>query len=153
MSEVQKLNQANVTGHFDTQKRIFYVSYRNILNAETSLAAYSWLFMGGAAVGLENIYAFIFDFTQVQKFERENTLTTKKQSQTARAAVDLSRIPAALIVNNVYQEQMVLLSAKVNEVEERTRIVNSHAEAMTFIEQFHAKLKKADDEKEAKSNS
>jgi hypothetical protein len=107
--------------------------------------AYSWLFTQGANVGLENIYAFIFDFSQVQKFEKENTLTTKRQSQTARAAVDLSRIPAALIVNNIYQEQMVLLSAKVNEVEERTRIVKSHAEAMTFIELFHAKLKKADE--------
>lgn len=145
MNEIQKLNEANVTGYFDSQKRIFYISYRNTLDAETSLNAYSWLFVQGGLVGLENIYAFIFDFTQVQKFEKDNTLTTKRQSQTARAAVDLSRIPAALIVKTVYQEQMVLLSTKVNDVEERTRIVKSQAEAMSFIEQFHAKLKKADE--------
>ena len=145
MIDIPKLNEANVTGYFDSQKRIFYVNYHHTLNAETSLTAYGWLFSQGATVGIENVYAYIFDFTQVQKFERDNTITTKRQSQTARAVVDLSRIPAALIVHTVMQEQMVLLSARVNEVEERTRIVKSHAEAMSFIEQFHAKLKKADE--------
>jgi hypothetical protein len=144
MSELQKLNEPNVTGHFDIHNRIFYVTYRGTLNADTTNKAYMWLFIEGAKVNIANIHAFIFDFSQVTKFERENTFATKRQSQTARAAVDLSRIPAALVVKTVYQEQMVLLSTKVNEVEERTRIVKSQAEAMTFIDQFHAKLKKAD---------
>ena len=155
MSEVQNLNETNVTGYYDSYKRIFYVSYRHTLNAEASTQAYGWLFTEVPKVNIENVYAFIFDFTQVHKFGLENTIATKRQSQTARAVVDLSRIPAALIVHTVVQEQMVLLSAKVNEVEERTRIVKSQAEAMTFIEQFHMKLKKADEQaaKEARSGS
>jgi hypothetical protein len=153
MTEIQKLNEANVVGHYDSYKRIFYVSYRNTLNASTSAIAYGWLFTEVPKINIENVYAFIFDFTQVHRFERENTVATKRQSQTARAVADLSRVPAALIVNTVLQEQMVLLSTKINEVEERTRIVKSQAEAMTFIEQFHAKLKKADEAaaKEAKA--
>src|SRR5690242_16635271 len=135
MSDIQKLNEVNVIGHYDSYKRIFYVSYRNILNAESTALAYGWLFTEVPKINIENVYAFIFDFTLVAKFERENTMAAKRQSQTARAVVDLSRIPAALIVHTVLQEQMVLLSTKINEVEERTRIVKSQAEAMTFIEQ------------------
>lgn len=145
MPDVQKLNETNVSGYFDAQKRIFHVNYTGVLDAEATNKAYSWLFTQGTVVGgVENIYAFIFDFTKVSKFRRDNTFATKRQSQTAKVSVDLRRIPAALVVSNIYQEQMVLLSMKVNDVEERTKICKSHAEAMTFIELFHRNLAEKD---------
>jgi|GEM_PF-3406340 len=143
MPDVKKLDESGVSGYFDTNTRIFHVHYKGTLDADTTNRAYSWLFTQGTVVGgVENIYAFIFDFTKVTKFRRDNTFATKRQSQTAKVAVDLSRVPAALVVSNIYQEQLVLLSMKVNDVEERTKICKSHAEAMTFIELFHHNLAK-----------
>lgn len=152
MTNVQKLNEPNVTGYFDSDKRIFYVHYKGILDAEATNKAYTWLFtQGTVAGGIENIHAFVFDFTKVLKFRRDNTFATKKQSQTVKVSIDLSRVPAALVVKNIYQEQMVLLSTKVNDVEERTKICRSHAEALTFIDLFHLKLAKKDMENTKKS--
>ena len=145
MPDVQKLNEANVSGYFDKDTRIFHIHYKGILDAEATNKAYSWLFTQGTEVGgIDNIYAFVFDFTEVVKFRRDNTFATKRQSQTAKVSIDLSRVPAALVVKNIYQEQLVLLSMKVNDVEERTKICKSHAEAMTFIDLFHQKLAKRD---------
>ncbi len=152
MPDVQKLNEASVSGYFDDYTRIFHVHYKDILTADTTNKAYSWLFTQGTVVGgIENIHAFVFDFTEVVKFQRDNTFATKRQSQTAKVSIDLSRVPAALVVKNIYQEQMVLLSMKVNDVEERTKICKSHAEAMTFIDQFHQKLARKDQEDNRKS--
>ena len=66
MANVQKLNEPNVTGYFDSDKRIFHVHYRGILEAETTNKAYAWLFTHGIPLGVENVQAFIFDFTEVK---------------------------------------------------------------------------------------
>lgn len=150
--QVQALDEPTVSGHFDPYRRIFFVFYKGTLTADATNKAYAWLFTQGQVVGgIDNIYAFVFDFTEVGKFRRDNTFASRKQSITARANIDLSRVPAALVVKNFYQEQMVLLSMKVNRVEERAKICNSHAEAMTFIDQFHRKLAKQDQAVQRKS--
>lgn len=149
MSQIQPLNEADLRAYYDNDKKIFFIHYIGTLTADTTTKAYAWLFQNGLSIGIENIRAFVFDFTKVTKFRRDNTFASKRQSQTANKVVDLSRIPAALIVNTIYQEQMVILSMKVNGVEERTRICKSHAHAMAFIEQFHRELTKRD-EAEAK---
>lgn len=142
MPKVLPLNETNITAYYDEDKHIFFVSYRENLTADTTNKAYAWLLQSG--VPIEDVRAFIFDFTAVSKFRRDNTFASKRQSQTVNAVVDLSRIPVALIVDTIYQEQMVVLSLKVNGGEERTKICKSHAIAMTFIDQFHQKLAKRD---------
>ena len=149
MSQIQSLNEPDLKAYFDSDKQIFFIHYVGMLTSENTDRAYAWLFQNGLTLGIENIRAFIFDFTKVTKFRRDNTFASKRQSQTANKVVDLSRVPAALIVNTIYQEQMVILSMKVNGVEDRTQICKSHARAMTFIEQFHRNLAKKD-EAEAK---
>lgn len=144
MPQVNPLNETNVTAYYDENKHIFFVSYKGNLTADITNKAFAWLFQSG--VPIETIYALIFDFTAVAKFRRDNTFATKRQSQTVNAVVDLSRIPVALIVDTIYQEQMVLLSMNINKVEERTKICKSHTQAMTFFEEFHQKLAKHDAE-------
>jgi hypothetical protein len=151
MPNVMPLNEPNLSGNFDADKQIFHIHYRGTLTADITTKAYSWLFQNGNTVGLDNIRAFIFDFTKVSQFRRDNTFAAKRQSQTANAVVDLSRIPAALIVNTIYQEQMVILSMKVNGVEDRTKICKSHTHAMSFIEHFHQELAKRDAEETKKA--
>jgi hypothetical protein len=143
MSLIPALDEPNVSGRFDTQENIFYVYYKNTLTADATNKAYAWLFKHGAVVGI-NIRAFVFDFTQVKLFQRENTRAAQNQSRRANATSDLSRIPAALVVQTHYQEQLVLLSMMANKVEERTRICHSHDEALQFIDDFHYKLKHQD---------
>lgn len=149
MSQIQPLNESDLRANYDSDKKIFYVHYVGTLTSEATKRAYAWLFQNGLSIGIENIRAFIFDFTDVTRFRRDNTFASKRESQTANRVVDLSRIPVALIVDTIYQEQMVLLSMMVNGVEDRTKICKSHAHAMTFIDQFHRNLAKRD-EAEAK---
>ena len=142
MVKIVPLQDTTVDAYFDEERSMFFVRYRGTLTSEATNRAYLWLLAAGGAVGLDHIRAFIFYFTAVQQFTRENVVAAKKQSTQANALVDLSRIPAALIVKNFYQEQFVLLSMKANNVEERTRICHSQAEALAFIEQFHIRQRK-----------
>lgn len=151
MSQIQPLNEPDLNAYYDSDKKIFFIHYIGILTSDATTKAYSWLFQNGLSIGIENIRAFIFDFTKVTKFRRDNTFAAKRQSQTANKVVDLSRIPAALIVDTIYQEQMVILSMKVNGVEERTQICKSHAHAMSFIDQFHRDLAKRDEAESKKA--
>lgn len=138
MTQVPPLDEPNVSGYFNTQQNIFYIYYKNTLSADASTKAYAWLFKYGIPLG-EAIRAFVFDFTAVKRFQRNNTRATQNQSRRANSTVDLSGIPAALIVQTHYQEQLVLLSMKANKVEERTRICHSQTEAHKFIMDFHKK--------------
>jgi hypothetical protein len=140
MTSIPALDEPNVSGRFDTQANIFYVYYKDTLSADATNKAYAWLFKYAGLIGA-NIRAFVFDFTQVKLFQRENTRAAQNQSRRANATSDLSTIPAALIVQTHYQEQLVLLSMMANKVEERTKICHSHAEALKFIDDFHYKLK------------
>ena len=144
MTQIQALNETDLRAYYNSDKQIFYIHYIGTLTSETTKKAYAWLFQNGLSLGIANIRAFIFDFTEVTQFRRDNTIASKNESQTANQVVDLSRIPAALIVKTINQEQMVLLSMKVNGVEERTKICKTHAHAMTFIDQFHRNLAKRD---------
>ena len=143
MTLIPALDETNVSGHFDMQQNIFYIYYKNTLSADTTNKAYGWLFKNAGLIGA-NIRAFVFDFTQVKNFQRENTRAAQNQSRRANATADLSRIPAALVVKTHYQEQLVLLSMMANKVEERTKICHSQDEALNFIDDFHRKLKKQD---------
>ncbi|MDQ7024024.1 MAG: hypothetical protein Q9P44_00520 [Anaerolineae bacterium] len=138
MTQVPPLDESNVSGYFNPQQHIFYIHYKNRLSADASTKAYAWLFKYGVPMG-NTIRAFIFDFTAVKRFQRDNTRATQNQSRRANATADLSAIPAALIVKTPYQEQLVLLSMKANKVEERTRICHSQTEAHKFIIDFHKK--------------
>lgn len=153
MSNVPPLNEPNLTGHYDEDKKIFYIFYSGTLDSDNTTNAYTWLFKNGLNLGIESIRAFVFDFTKVTRFQRDNTFAAKRESQTANAVADLSRIPVALIVNTVYQEQMVILSMKVNGVEDRTKVCKSHAHALAFIDQFHQQLAKQDTEESRKAAS
>jgi hypothetical protein len=153
MTTIPPLNETNLTAHYDEDKQIFFITYKKTLTADMTNKAYSWLFKNGLPLGIDNIRAFIFDFTAVSTFRRDNTFASKRQSQTANKVVDLSRIPVALIVNTIYQEQMVVLSMNVNGVEDRTKICKSYARAMTFVDQFHQKLAKRDVEEAKKATT
>lgn len=144
MGQLTELDEPDVRGYFDSSKNIFYIQYKGILSSDATVKAYMWLLTAGNVVGISNIRAFIFDFCEVTRFMRDNMIASQRQSTQANSLVDLSRIPAALVVKNIYQEQLVLLSMKVNAVEERSKICKSHAEALAFIDQFHIKLKQQD---------
>jgi hypothetical protein len=138
MIDIPPLDEPNVSGYFDTQQNIFYILYKDALSADATNTAYAWLFKYGAVVG-SGIRAFIFDFTAVKRFQRDNTRAAQNQSRRANSTADLTGIPVALIVRTQYQEQLVLLSMKANKVEERTRICHSNTEAHKFIMDFHKK--------------
>lgn len=146
MVDIPPLQELDVAAYYDPDTKVFYIHYGEELTASTSIKAYAWLMQNGIPLGVENIRAFIFDFTGVIRFKRDNTQTTQTQSRRANGAVDLSRIPAALVVRTFFQEQMVLLSMKANRVEDRTRICHSHDEALSFVEDFHRHLQKQDAE-------
>ena len=133
---------------FDETTRIYHVTYKGKLVPDSSVKAYSRFGNLVAERGLDAIWGAIFDFRPVTEFHNTNLTTTQNQSRQANRQYDLSRLPVALVVDDFYKEQMVRVSARVNKVEKRTRIVYSTEEALKFFEVFHESLPPKDSEVE-----
>lgn len=134
---VEPLNGENVTATFDPETRIASIVYTGELTPPVTTQAYGWVISSALQVGVENIYGGYFDFRNVTKFRLENVRTVKRAHKSKPPAVDFSRIPTSLIVKNMYQEQMVRVSMRVNEQSDRLRIVHSEEEALNFVNEWH----------------
>lgn len=119
---------------FDDLTHFTHVVYRGVLIPETTVSFYDWVAEIDAAEGVKTIRGCILDFRQVVEFDFRNLLVAKHESQSANAHIDMSHIPVALIVANMYQDQMVHTSMMITPQQDRKRIVKSDKEALAFID-------------------
>lgn len=143
-SEIEPLNTPNLKITYDSRNQVIMVSYHNELTSESTGQMYAWLFASIEKRGLLGVRGVIYDFTNVKKFTMSNLVSTQKGSMAINAKVDLSRIPVALIVKSVSQEQQVSITMNVTPGEHRKRIVYNMAQALMFINNFHKNLVEAD---------
>ncbi len=123
----------NVTAHFDVQTGYLYVSYRDVISAETTASVYAWGAELAKLVGITAIKAMLVNFQAVSKFDYNNLRTASKASRTINQEFDLSHLPVALIVKNMYQEQMVGISMKLMDQTQRMQMVYTEEEALKFV--------------------
>jgi hypothetical protein len=129
-------HQPGVVGCFDPHNRILHVAYFGHVTAETTSAIYQWGWRLSEEVGPENIYGMIIDFSAVLAFAPQSVGTALRESRRINRTFDLSHLPVAHIVKNLYQEQMVTISTDLSGQPERMRLVYSEDEALSFIENW-----------------
>lgn len=122
--------------YYDPATQLGMVTYRSVITPSITSEAYHWGITMAHEVGIAHVRGGVYDFRQVQEF-KQDFQTVKRESRGAHQQVDLSRTAIALLVETLYQEQMVKVSSKVTGQEKRVQIVHSMAEALQFIEQWH----------------
>lgn len=126
------IDKPNLYCHYDHIKQLPIIIFRDVLKAELIAETHTWLNSILDIVKNENeIQGLIYDLQAVKRFSSTNL---EFMPQANKYGIDLSEIPVALIVANVYQEhQMRDTSAQ----EERKWLVNSYHEAFDFIQTFN----------------
>lgn len=154
MAELQFDGQ-NVSAYFDIVSGYMYATYGPVISAETTISVYAWGTELANEIGVSAIKGIVIDFRAVTQFEYSNLRIATEVSRNLNEEFDLSTVPAALLVKNMYQEQLVKVSMKLTDRVERMRMVHTEAEALKFIENWHSSLNPTavDDEDASESSA
>lgn len=126
---------------YDAERNIPIVTYRSTLTPTVTAAAYEWLRELLDNIDASMVHGCIFDFRQVKAFQVGNTQSARQESSGLNQKYDLSRIPVALLVDTLYQEEMVIQSMRFNPQQNRLKILRDEAAAHDFFTAFHAAVK------------
>lgn len=131
------LDTPNVRAYFDRATGISHIVYTGSIDGRHTAAVYEWVKQLLPVIGEQATYGVIFDFSAVTKFAPDNLSTTRRESQSINKERDNSDHPVALVVNTMYQEQMVRVSTRISPQEDRKRIVRSNEEALAYFQEWH----------------
>lgn len=145
MSELPILDTPNVHAYFDEGRGISFITYKGILDGAVTAQLYGWVKTLITLIPPDATRGVIFDFREVTQFAQGNLTTAQRQSREINQKEDQSNHPVALIVGNLYQEQMVKVSMKISPLEDRKRLVYTPEEALTYIETWHTQRPPVDD--------
>lgn len=132
------LDEERVNAHFDTEQNISFITYTGVLDSEVTAQLYGWVKSLLDIIGPEATHAVVFDFRAVTRFAQDNLRAAQRESKQINRQPAAVNHPVALIVSNMYQEQMVRVANRLSPNEDRKRIVYSMDEAMQFIDEWHA---------------
>jgi hypothetical protein len=135
------LKTENLECYIDEVTDILYVVYRGEIDSNVTSQAYSWQAKFATPEVLKSLKGSIFDFREVTKFNPGNLSTIQRKSRELNTTVQEYLIPVALLVNNLYQEQMVRVSAQISPSGDRKRIVKSVEEGLAFCEDYNRQTK------------
>jgi hypothetical protein len=130
--------------YFDDETGIVHVTYRGILSPDVTAQVYKWMMESVQQLDVKQIRGGIYDFRQVTDFNKGNLATANRESRSFNVKVDVSSVPAALIVSTLFQEQMVKISMQITPGQDRKRIVKSMDDAITFIKGFQKRQTSTD---------
>lgn len=137
--ELPTLKNENVNAYFDSETGISHIAYTGVLTSSVTSQLYEWVKELMPIIGDNATRAVVFDFRGVTKFAQDNLRTVQRKSKEINRAKDQSDHPVALIVGNMYQEQMVSVTNRLVPGEDRKRIVHSQEEALAYINEWHIK--------------
>lgn len=133
-----------VVSYFDDETGIVYVIYRGVLSPDVTAQVYKWMAESVQQMDIKLVRGGIYDFREVTDFNKGNLATANRESRSFNTKVDVSSIPAALIVSTLFQEQMVKVSMQITPGQDRKRIVKSMDDAVAFIKQFQKRQTSTD---------
>lgn len=136
----QALETDNLFAHYDAVKRMIFIQYYRAVTADSTQAAYAWI--REQVTTFDDIRGCVFDFRNVRHFRTGTDVTTSEESTAINQEIDLSHIPVALVVDNMYQEQMVKKTLNTTPQPERKTIVYTFPEAFQFFRDFNTKKNK-----------
>ena len=135
---IPTLDIEKATAIFNADERIVMVTYRGLLDGETSTQVYNWLADLIETIGIENIYGEIFDFRDVQEFMPDNLMDARRNSRRHNLKNNVKKLPVVMVISNHVQEE--ILRGPMQNVEENKRktIVWNMDDAHAFLNQWHA---------------
>jgi hypothetical protein len=139
-----RMETPNVIAYFDDENGIVHVIYRGMLSPDITAQVYKWMAESVQHLDVTQIRGGIYDFRQVKDFNNGNLSTAHRESRNFNVKVDVSSIPAALLVETFLQEQMVKVSMQITPGQDRKRIVKTMDDAVAFIDQFRKQQPKAE---------
>lgn len=134
------LEEPNLFIRWLPEERLYWARYLGLLDGQMASQVYAVFYQLLETVSVEEIYGIVLDFRDVKRFDRTNLTATRQESRTLNKTYDLSRIPVAMLVKNLMQEQFVKISSKITGTEHRVRIVWTEEEMRAFFSNFHASL-------------
>jgi len=127
--------------YYDSEKAVAMIQYRNTLTSKVTAAAYLWLHDLLAGIDIAAVKGCFFDFQPVKIFQFGNIQEVRRQSGELNRTYDLSHIPVALVVKDIYQEEIVTQGMQLNPQQKRLKLVHSLEDGYQFFEAFRATLK------------
>ena len=138
--EIQTLQLDQADARYDTEQKIAIINYHGALGDHIAIDVYTWLDDVISIVGIDNMRGEIFNFQDVEDFGLTNLMLARQKSKSINIRKDTSRIPIALVVKNVYQEEILRGPMQVSPDNKRKKIVHSEKEAIDFINNWHNSL-------------
>lgn len=132
-----ELEHSTASAHYDEETQIVYITYRGLLDADSSGSVYSWLQVLIMTIGVENIYGEVFDFREVTEFSPDNLMNARQKSRTMNLRMNTRSIPVAMIVKDFYQEEILRGPMKNVPENPRKKIVQSMDDALSFLDEWH----------------
>ena len=134
---VSTLDIEKASATYDEDTRIVFISYRGMLDGETSTKVYNWLSDLTESVGIENIYGEIFDFREVEQFMPDNLMDARRNSRRHNMKNNVKKLPVAMVISSHFQEE--ILRGPMQNVEENKRkaIVWNFEDAVNFLNSWH----------------
>lgn len=127
---ISVINTPQLSAYYDG---IIHVSYRGVIDSHLTMQAYNWRKQFFQTVPINYVRGEIFDFRDVTDFMPGHLRTVQQASSEIHRMVDLSNVPAALIVANAYQMQTIHVAAQLTPTIERKQVVWTREEAFDFI--------------------
>jgi hypothetical protein len=136
---IERTDTDQFSAWYDDESLILYVVYKGVLTPDVTSQMYRWLgdVIQRRPADVVRARGSIYDFRQVTGFDSRNLTSAQRQSQQFNNKVDVTNHPVALLVDTLFQEQILRVELKISPQQDRKRLVRSEAEALDFILNFH----------------
>lgn len=132
------LDVETVSAYRDPHTNISYITYKGAVNGRTTQAVYEWVKELLAVVDNSQTRGVVMDFRQVTKFMPDHLSTVRRESRDLNKAETLVH-PVAMVVQNLYQEQMVKTSVRMSERPDHVMFVNTLDEALAWFADWNSR--------------
>lgn len=140
MSIIAPVEHDDLVAYFDDEIGISLITYGGTITADTIGRVYRWVEALLQQIDPASTRGVIYDFRDVREFHPTYLAAVQRQSKRMERDHDNSGHAVALIVDTLYQETMVKMSAQLGAKSSRPRVhlVNSMEAALTFIDDWHS---------------
>lgn len=131
----------HIAAYYDEERLILRVKYLGVMTPAVTAEFYQWLgnIIRTNPEKVMTARGSIYDFRDVTEFANSNISSTARQSGQVNQQMDLQNHPVAIIAKDAIQSATLTVTMRVSGQQDRKRIVRTEADAIAFIEEFHAR--------------
>ncbi len=131
----------HIAAYYDEERQILRVKYLGVLTPAVTAEFYQWLgsIIKAQPAKVMTARGSIYDFRDVTEFANSNISSTARQSEQVNQQADLQNHPVAIIAKDAIQSATLTVTMRVSGQQDRKRIVKTEADAIAFIDEFHAR--------------